>query len=254
MKSIGIKARKALVKKVDEICREKNLPAKALAEDVGCHVRTIQNFLNGKPIKEVTIRKICAEVGVDFDAGTRKEIATTLSSNAQHGSYSEALVQDYVGYFYAIRRSFSVPGDFVRSLFKFEWEKNHNCLRFKEFQSYDSSVLKRRVSYDQTGEVFISNTIGLVHLLTVQLGALRLITLTRLHHDQNFMRGVVLTQKEWPDHFQPSVSPIYFRKVLDDSNPEELAQLVGHIGANDANYAEMKESLDHIAGAVAYFA
>ncbi len=68
------------------------------------------------------------------------------------------------------------------------------------------------------------------------------------------MRGVVLTQKEWPDHFQPAVSPIYFRKVLDDSNPEELAQYVGHIGPNDANYAEIKESLDHIAGAVAYFA
>ena len=254
MRNIGVKARKALARKVEEICRDKNFPAKALAEDAGCHVRTIRNFFNGKQIKEATIRKICAVVGVDLDAAIGKQTAITLSSNAQHGSYSEELVRDYVGYFYAFRRSFTVPGDFVRSLFNFEWERNYNCLRFKESQSYESSTLKRRVNYDQTGDVFISNTVGLVHLLTVQLGALRLITLTRLHHDENFMRGVVLTQKEWPDHFQPAVSPIYFRKVLDNSNPEELTQHIGHVRPSDAGYTEIKESLDHIASAVAHFA
>ena len=254
MRNIPTKSRKALASKVEDICRKKNLPTKALAEDASCNVRTVRNFFNGKSVKEATIRKICTAVGVDFDSAVRIEKGTTHSSDLKHGAYSETLVHDYVGFFYAYRRSFSVSGNFVRSLFKFAWDKTNNCLRFEESQTYHSPRLRRRVSYDQTGEVFISNTIGLIHLLTMERGALRLITLTRLHHDENFMRGVVLTQAEWPDHFQPSISPIYFRKITDPTTAEELIRHVGPIEAGDQDYTDIKGNLEQVETDVVRFA
>lgn len=255
MKNVAAKSRKALALKVQQICRRKNLAPKALAEDAKCNVRTIRNFFNGEAVKESTMRLICGAVGIDFDQVINTETGTTRSSDPEHGSYSEALIQDYIGYFYAYRRSFTASGKFLRSLFKFEWDGNRSCLRFDEFQTYDSSRLKRKVNYDQTGEVFISNTVGLVHLLTTRLGALRLITLTRLHHDENTMRGLVLTQAEWPDHFQPAVSPIYFQKIQAAVAREQLLKRVGPIEAVQGDeYQQIKTMLEQIETDVAFFA
>lgn len=198
MKPVSRRLREALIRKV----AQKRIPVKVLAQDAPCNERTIRNFLNGASVKDDTIRKICGAAGIDFDQEVDQRGGTAKSSNLDHGSYSQELVQDYIGAFYAYRRSFSSPGNLLRSLYQFDWDKNHRCLRFREFQSYQSARLQRRVKYDQEGDVFISNTIGLVHLLTVERGALRLVTLTRLHHDENIMRGLVLTQAEWPDHYQ----------------------------------------------------
>jgi hypothetical protein len=251
---MGARARKALAKKIEEICAAKNLPAKALAEDAKCNVRTIRNFFNGKSVREETTRRIAAVVGVNLISERLEAQTGSNSADVEHGLYSEDLVRSYIGYFYAYRRSFSIADNLVRALFKLEWDAKRACLTFQEFQTYHSSHLARRVHYDQRGDVFISNTIGLVHLLTVQEGAVRLITLTRLHHDENYMRGVVLTQSEWPDHFQPSVSPIFFRKILVAQDIERLVEQVGPIDPRDPTYPEINRILIHTEDAVAKFA
>jgi hypothetical protein len=256
VKRISARARKALVKKVEQACRSKHLAPKALAQDANCNVRTIRNFLNGKSLREDTLQRIARAAGVDFEVALAVErgVQITKSTSAEYGMYSKDLVQSYIGYFFAYRRSFSIPENIIRSLFKFEWDDKRPCLSFKEFQTYHSPFLARRVSYDQKGDVYISNTIGLVHLLTVQLGAVRLITLTQLHHDENFMRGVVLTQAEWPDHFQPSISPIYFRKVLHEQDLDRLVEKVGPIEPGDSDYTDVSRILVQTEVSVAKFA
>lgn len=254
MKKLGARLRRSLALRVEQACRTKVVSMKELAHRARFDVRTIRNFLNGKPVKEETIRAICAAVDVEFNLEREGRKLASKSSDANHGMYSESFVSSYIGHFFAYRRSFSIKQNIVRSLFKLEWDDARECLRFKEFQTYHSFHLSRRVSYDQEGDVFLSNAIGLIHLLTVQLGAVRLITLTRLHHEENFMRGVVLTQSEWPDHFQPSVSPTYFRKILQDSQLNKLLEMVGPIEPADADYAEANRILSQTEQGVVNFA
>ena len=253
MRRLNARVRRALAIRVEEFCRQKMISTKALAHEAKYDVRTIRNFLNGKVVKEETVHKICAAAGVDFDSEVENQGKAGKSAGPAHGLYSEEFVQNYIGFFYAYRRSFSVPKNIVRSLFKFEWNKSRQCLTFKEFQTYHSSHLDRRVSYDQEGDVFLSNTVGLVHLVTIQLGAVRLITLTRLHHDENYMRGAVLTQAEWPDHFQPSVSPLFLRKVVEKKDLALLLERVGPIEPADADYKEVSRVLEQTEDGVIKF-
>jgi hypothetical protein len=240
-KKIGKKIRSDFISLVENGCREKNLSPKALAQDAACNERTVRNFLNGKSVKDETLRRIVSAVGIDFDSVlARKEPSST---SARHGLYSVDLVQGYVGCFYAYRFSFSVADRIIRSLFELRWDSERSCLIFREYHTYNSDHLGRLVSYDQSGEVFMSNSIGLVHLLTVDAGAVRLITLTRLHPQDEFMCGAVLTQSEWPGRYQPSTSPIYFQKILNGDHPQELIHAVGPARPSDPDYSGARRGL-----------
>lgn len=247
VKRLSTRLRKDLAERV----AQRRIPIKRLAYDASCTERTVRNFLNGRQVRDETVRGICAAASIDVEVSDRSIV--TESSDRRHGSYSKELVQGYIGYFYAYRCSFSLPKVFIRSLYAFEWSQTRSCLRFKECQSYLSSHLQRRVSYDQEGDVFISSSIGLVHLLTEISGAVRLITLTRLHPGENVMRGSVLTQAEWPHHYQPAVSPIYFRKILEGSDVAVLGRIVGTIEVNDPDYPEVKRNLEYTERNVANF-
>lgn len=230
------------------------LAVKQLAHKADCNARTIRNFLNGRSVRDETAHAICKAAGIDPAVGFVSRNAPGKSADDLHGSYSKEMVQNYLGFFYAYRRTFSDPTIFLRSLYAFNWDPVRKCMRFKESQNYQSARLRRRVNYDQEGDVFISSSITLVHLLTQTSGALRLITLTRLHPEERIMRGVVLTQAEWPDHFQPAVSPIYFRKIDGDHEEVELARKVGPVERGDADYDDIGRGLEYTLADVVKFA
>ena len=141
----------------------------------------------------------------------------------------------------------------VRSIFEFQWADQLNCLTFHEHHTYYSKRLGKQVNYDQSGQIFISNSIGLVHLVTQTAGAIRLITLTRLHHDDHIMSGAVLTQMEKAGNFfQPSCSPIYLRKI-ESNDLAELKRNVGPVEPRDPDYSGANDHLLRIQREVVNF-
>ena len=216
-----------------------------LAKHAGYNERTIRNFINGKSTRPSTTNDICKAVGIDI----QKERASKKSKQIQvadddHGAYTRDLFREYIGCFFAYRRSFQTEGNLIRSLYEFFWSDEHSCLRFKERHRYYSPRLKRMVNYDQEGDVYVSNSIGLVHLLTKFEGALRLITLTKLHREEMTMSGVVVTQSERPSHYQPAASPIYLRKM--PGTPDELAARIGIFEIGDADFKTVNSILDEV--------
>ena len=256
-RNLSTELRRVLGESVEDHCQRTKLPAKALALDAGCDVRTIRNFFSGKSVKGITIRKICDAAKFDLDGFFQRSESITRSADREHGSYTEELVEHYIGYFWAYRRDFFLPNVLLRSLYEFRWDSSKSCLRFQEYQTYETSNPKRRVNNDQSGDVFISNTVGLVHLLTSRLGALRLISLTRLHHDQRSMQGVVLTQARLPDHHQMAVSPIYFERIANANSHEQYLKSVGPIreegGEGEELYSRIPEIFDQIETQVVKF-
>src|SRR5262249_19835281 len=127
-------------------------------------------------------------------------------------------------------------------------------LAFREMQRYGSPDLKCMIDFSQDGEVFISNTTGLIHLLTKAEGSLRLVTLTKLRASDRVIRGVVLTQAQGDFYYQPSVSPIYFQAAKPHVPLEELAQRIGPIQPGDPDYGYANATLNEIERKVGIFA
>lgn len=247
---MAARTRRALAKRVAET----GIPVKVLAHDAPCSEKTVRNFLNGDAVRDETVKQICAAARVKIEIASVRKAPVIESSDQLHGPYSKEQVLDYIGHFFAYRRSFFDENTFIKSFYTFQWDEALRRLRFQESQNYQSKRLQRRVSYDQDGDVFISNSIGSVHLLTVSAGALRLITLTRLHPEQSVMRGAVLTQAEWPDHYQPAVSPIYFRKVAPiEADVSELTRRLGPVEPGDPDHEHIRQSLDYAQNDVVNF-
>jgi DNA-binding XRE family transcriptional regulator len=223
-----------------------------LAKRAGYSERTVRDFIKGKKTRVKTKIDICTAAKVDVERRSSKTRRRVSASDQVHGAYTFEQVQDYIGLFLAYRRSYDVRESLIRSLFEFTWSDDRNCLLFEQMQNYHSARLGRQMNHDQKGDVFISNSIGLVHLLTAQAGAIRLITLTKLHHDELTMSGVVLTQAERPGYFQPSVSAVHFRKVA-SNDKAGVIQKVGPIDATDEEFGPIDACLRRVESDVANF-
>ena len=238
-----------LVRRVDDARQRSALSYAELGTKSGYSERTVRNFLAGKQTRPKTRRDICEAVGIDASGKNR----VISAADEAHGQYTRDQVKDYFGLFFAYRRSFDVRENLIRSIFEFRWADELSCLTFHEHHTYYSKRLGKQVIYDQSGQVFISNSIGLVHLVTQRTGAIRLITLTRLHHDDHMMSGAVLTQMEKAGNFfQPSSSPIYLRKT-DSNDLTELKRLVGPVEPGDPDYIAADDHLSRIQRDVVHF-
>lgn len=221
-----------------------------LASKTGYSEKTIRNFEKGKATRPKTARDICQALGL---GGRSRKGKVVKATDVDHGEYTYDQFKSYLGYFYAYRRSFDIAENLIRTIFEFIWDDANKCLRFHQHHTYYSKRLGRLVKYDQSGEVFMSNSIGLVHLLTKEQGAVRLVTLTKLHHDEHTMAGVVLTQMEQPgNRFQPSASAVYLRKAEGDL--AELKRHVGPLEPRDPDHATATDQLRRIQADVANFA
>ena len=234
-----------LGRRVDAERKIRGYSLEQLATRAGYNERTIRNFINGKSTRPRTKIEICSAVGIDIQKEQGSKRAKRIqAADADHGTYNRDHFREYIGCFFGYRRSFQTEGN-LRSFYEFFWSDEHSCLRFKEAHRYYSPRLKRLVNYDQEGDVFVSNSIGLVHLLTKFEGALRLITLTKLHHDEMTMCGIVLTQAERPNHFEPAASPIFLEKAK-AGTAVDLVKQVGILEPRDPDFQAANAILDQV--------
>jgi ribosome-binding protein aMBF1 (putative translation factor) len=112
-----MKARKAqkqdrdLTRRVHETRRQRALSYDDLGKKAGYSERTVRNFISGKATRPKTRRDICEALGLEVG---KKFIA---AADEAHGQYTRDQVRDYVGLFFAFRRSFDVQQNLVRSIF-----------------------------------------------------------------------------------------------------------------------------------------
>lgn len=219
-----------------------------LAKATGYDERTIRNVLSGRAVRTQTILDICQALQLGADA--LAEAAASPETAAEvYGGYSRRLYEGYVGAFVAYRRSFLARDSFLRTLFEFAWEARPAGLVFHEHQRY--SFRDRPIDHSQQGRVHISPVTDLVHLVTAEQGAVRLITLTKMKLREEMLRGVVLTQSERTMFFRPSVSALFLRKLR--GAEAVLETRIGPIGPEDPEHAEVAREIERIERDVVLF-
>jgi hypothetical protein len=130
--------------------------------------------------------------------------------------------------------------------------KKKRCLEFYEEQKYTSSA-GRPVNFGQQGDIYINNDIGLLHLVTSDRGAVRLITLSKLRRTDDILEGIVLTQLRNSHYYSPAVSPIYLQKADGVVSRSEVISLTGPIAPTDELYRTVAAYIEEVEREVAYF-
>jgi transcriptional regulator with XRE-family HTH domain len=241
---------KLLGNRVERARNELRMTQDALAAEAHTTSKLVRKIIKGKKVSEIKLLEICSILGVNPDDNRIGDY-----SDEAHGSYSLSSLKDYQGNYRSYRRSLLYPKYILRSGFKIFWDKNEKLFRFEEFQKYRSVRNGELVDRSQTGEIFVGEHSGLLHLLTKNKGALRLITLYRfrlLNPDDKTMRGIVLTQASRETTHQPSAAAIIFEKV--GISASELKADAKEITPSDASYEKIGADLTEIERHVVNFA
>ena len=114
-------------------------------------------------------------------------------ADAEYGEYPRGPYRRYEGGYFAYRRSFNSLARLMRTCVEMEWAEDEGLI-FHEHSQFQ--VGRRQVDNSQSGRIHISQTTGLMHLVTCVEGSVRLITLTKMMGGVEVMRGAVLTQME----------------------------------------------------------
>jgi transcriptional regulator with XRE-family HTH domain len=244
--------REQLGRRIDQARRRLGLTLDQVGRLAGYDAGTISKAINGERVRSATLHDICKAVEID----AYENRAGTKIASAEYGGYNLEHYRDYVGWFYSYRRSFSFSGSIIRSIFEFRWSEERKCLTFREIQKYKSPELGHEIDYSQEGDIFISNTNNLIHLLTKNEGALRLVTLTKMREADQVVRGIVLTQAPGKGDFyyQPSVSAIYFKKIDGSPKAEELVDRLGPIKSPEPDFLSADRMLIDIEQRLGRFA
>jgi hypothetical protein len=129
------------------------------------------------------------------------------------GGYTRQAHELYEGTFLLYRRSFSKAGSIFRSVMEIAWDESEPGLVFTDY--YQSGRDHPEDVKAHRGRIHISPYTGLVHLVTIDHGAVRTMTLTRMRTNDTIMRGLVLTQSDEVAFFQPTVSSVVISKARD---------------------------------------
>jgi hypothetical protein len=188
-------------RKIERALVQKNWTRVHLADLTGYDERTIRNVLAGRPVRDQTVIDICEALGIAqiLEAeGQHLEVA-----DAKYGEYPRGPYRKYEGGYFAYRRSFSSSARLMRTVVEIEWAEEEGLI-FSEHSHFQAG--RKQIDNSQTGHLYISQTTGLMHLVTSVEGAVRLITLTKMIGGDEVMRGAVLTQIDRDAHYIPSIS------------------------------------------------
>ncbi|WP_424139645.1 helix-turn-helix transcriptional regulator [Roseomonas chloroacetimidivorans] len=233
--------RRNLGEKIGRFMRQQGMTQAQLALKAGYDERTIRNVLSGKPTRPRTVHHICEAVGLK-DVG-RSTFDVAEFADEAHGAYCSRTTAHYVGFYEGHRWSYDRSRRIVRSLFELSWSAEAKCMVFAEHQRYRDDA-GRLVDFSQRGEMFSSENTGLIHLLTMWDGMLRVATLTKLAKGETTLRGVVLTQARLSFFRQPAVSPLVLRKMgRAPASEAEMAALMGEIAPGTGGYDVLAREL-----------
>jgi len=241
----------ALGKRIEAERSRRGMSQARLAERAGCSPKVIRKLINGEKTRGKVLHEVCTALGIRADDKSPVEV-----SDSDHGNYTLNNFSHYEGLYFAYRRSFIQPRNILRSLFEFEWDKKDQILRFNEFQKYTSSETGETVDRSQGGEIFVGSRSNLLHLLTRDRGAIRLITLFpfRMQNPSDYkMSGIVLTQSPRQFQYVPSSAAITFEKIK--GTRDALIKQVGELRhGTPGDYTKMAADLARIERHVVGFA
>ncbi len=249
---MSIADRNPAVSRIAKAMIEKKITQAELADAADCHEKTVQNLMNGRPVRDQTLFDVCMVLGLDFedlkqawnaspgghvverhDPG-RPGLGTDVSP-LYMGAYNRLAVDHYVGGFLTLRPAFSVPDMIIAYRTEISWDAGWPSLLFEEQNRPDAP-------YSHRGRLYIPASSMYIHLVSLTKGAMRMIVVSQL--DQNGeMRGLITTLNKARAQIIPVAAPIMFKK---QSNFSETA--FGEITPAHAAYGQYRRMIDDTVG------
>jgi transcriptional regulator with XRE-family HTH domain len=223
-----------------------------LASESGHNEKDIRKLERGEVIKFQTLNNICQALEISIDQHLSRRSSEITVADEKYGAYNRSHYDGYIGPYFAYRRSLTVPENFIRTIFEIAWSNDRRCFIFAETHRYMTSN-GESVDFSQSGDIYINNNMGLLHLITSAEGAIRLITLSKLRTNNNLLAGIVLTQLRSTLYYSPAVSPIYLQKIDGVTDIGEMLDMVGPISPIDEAYTPVAMRISEIEEEVAYF-
>ena len=161
-------------------------------------------------------------------------IPSSSDSAAQNlGAYSRSNAEELEGCYVCFRPGFTVADLINAYLLVIRWDEAESCLMFEEQGRADAS-------HTQKGRIYIPDGCPFINLVTIEKGAIRLITVSR-PEKQEPGRGLVMTLSNPSGmHFTPASAPIVLRRV-----PREIPQL-GFIRPDSPDYEAYRRELETV--------
>lgn len=239
-RTLGDDERSQIGDRIDRLRHAKRLTLTELATKAGYDERTARNIIQGRKTRYKTLMDFCEAVGIpNIEANTDvAEYADEI-----HGGYSRRSLRAYIGSYLASRWSYDSSFNILKSYFEFSWRAPRGLI-FEENQHYLTSS-GRINDFSQTGDIYLNDDAGLLHLVTIIEGMVRLITVTRLQ-DGGTLKGAVLTQAREAFYRRPAMSPILFQKLPQPLSGEELQSQVGELPPGSPGYDEAANELHRI--------
>ncbi len=206
-----------------------------LAAKSGRDIRVIRDLINGEPtVQPQSIQDICQALKIEpelYPSAPEIEVA-----DLKYGAYARNPYKQYEGAFFAYRRSFSVLGVVVRSIFEINWDDGLKAFSFRE-------TLPDQINTTRTlegGEFYVSQATDLIHMVTIAEGSVRTITLRKMR--EGIMRGCILWQTDRETYYQPAFSAVFLEKLF-GFDFESHKQLVGLMKEGDSEYDRVSREL-----------
>jgi transcriptional regulator with XRE-family HTH domain len=219
-------------KKLQRALRNKQWTRIFLAEKTGYDEKTIRNVLSGESVRDHTIIDICEALGIEpiFE----EDFDSIDVAKDDYGGYLRSTHRIYETFYNFYRRDTLDERVIYKTIIEVNWDRSERRLSFKEY--YRRNAVTPPVVNFHTGPVYISPHTHLLHMLTFFEGSVRLLTLTKLRKFEGIMRGALLTQTETVAFYQPTVSPVVLRALVDYDHEHQLESDIALIPSNLDEY------------------
>jgi DNA-binding Xre family transcriptional regulator len=245
---MSVADRNPAVARISKAMIEKKITQAELADAADCHEKTVQNLMNGRPVRDQTLFDVCMVLGLDFEEvkkawnaapggvvterhepgkpGLGSEVAPLYM-----GAYNRLAVDHYVGSYLTLRPAFAVPDMIIAYRTEITWDAGWPSLLFEERNRPDAP-------YSHRGRLYVPASSMFIHLVSLTKGAMRMVLVSQL--DQNGeMRGLITTLNKSRAQLVPVAAPIVYARRDDWS-----AIACGEITPGHASFAGYRRLLD----------
>ena len=221
---------------------EKKMTQAELADAADCHEKTIQNLLNGRPVRDQTLFDVCMVLGLPFEdlkqtaaEGSARDEPGQRSSTADvapvdMGAYTRAAVDHYLGNYLTLRPSFTQPGAIMAYRTDITWDEEWPSLLFQERDRVDQP-------YSHRGRVYVPAASMFIHLVSLTKGSMRMVVLSQVD-SLGQMRGLITTLNKQKAMLVPVSAPIAYTRIGTHERPA-----FGEIKEDHASHAEYRTML-----------
>ena len=160
-----------------------------------------------------------------------------------YGGYLRANVAQLEGRYVCFRPAFTTPGVISAYLMDLRWDEAASCLTFEEKDREDADHTQRGRVYIPDGRPFIS-------FVTVALGAIRVVTVSRPGQGDS-ARGLIMTLSNPAGmNFTPACAPVVLKRIeVEDKIPR-----LGFIRSDAPDYESYRRELETVEPAFGFFA